>query len=432
MTTVALYARVSSKKQEQNNTIESQVVELERRIATDGHKLLNENRFKDNGFSGWNLEREGLDELRDKVGEGKIGKIYIHSPDRLSRKSAHQVILLDEFEKTGVEVIFLNHKVENNPESKLLLGMEGLVSEYECTKIMERSRRGKLHAAKKGRVSVIGIAPFGYDHIEHVDREKTKFEINEEEAKIVRDLFEWVGQERISIKETVRRLKERCTASPRGKGVWNVCTIHRILRNQAYKGEAAFGKSKVGPIRKAVRARWKVRKRNYSVYRTDEENWIKITIPRIIEEELFDIVQKQLDENRKRSRIQRSGRRHLLQGLMVCQCCKYAYYAAKNAKGGRSYYRCTGTDASRFGGTRVCSNKSIRMEILEPVIWEEMKKVLKDTDKVAKEHQLMLLEHKNKQPNDEIEKEISKLEQGIKRLNYVYVRERITQEEYDL
>ncbi|MFP3033941.1 MAG: recombinase family protein [Wolbachia sp.] len=260
MTTVALYARVSSKKQEQNNTIESQVVELERRIATDGHKLLNENRFKDNGFSGWNLKREGLDELRDKVGEGKIGKIYIHSPDRLSRKSAHQVILLDEFEKAGVEVIFLNHKVENNPESKLLLGMQGLVSEYECTKIMERSRRGKLHAAKKGRVSVIGIAPFGYDRIEHVDREKTKFEINEEETKIVRDLFEWVGQERISIKETVRRLKERCTASPRGKGVWNVCTIHRILRNQAYKGEAAFGKSKVGPIRKAVRARWKVRK----------------------------------------------------------------------------------------------------------------------------------------------------------------------------
>ncbi len=293
-------------------------------------------------------------------------------------------------------------------------GIRAFGSENKCTKIMERSRRGKLHAAKKGRVSVIGIAPFGYDRIEHVDREKTKFEINEEEAKIVRDLFEWVGQERISIKETVRRLKERCTASPRGKGVWNVCTIHRILRNQAYKGEAAFGKSKVGPIRKAVRVRWKVRKRNYSVYRTDEENWIKITIPRIIEEELFDIVQKQLDENRKRSRIQRSGRRHLLQGLMVCQCCKYAYYAAKNAKGGRSYYCCTVTDASRFGGTRVCSNKSIRMEILEPVIWEEMKKVLKDTDKVAKEHQLMLLEHKNKQPNDEIEKEISKLEQGIK------------------
>ncbi|MFP3030657.1 MAG: recombinase family protein, partial [Wolbachia sp.] len=81
MTTVALYARVSSRKQEQNNTIESQVVELERRIAKDGHKLLGENKFKDNGFSGWNLKREGLDELRDKVGEGQVDKIYIHSPD---------------------------------------------------------------------------------------------------------------------------------------------------------------------------------------------------------------------------------------------------------------------------------------------------------------------------------------------------------------
>ncbi|WP_343288998.1 recombinase family protein [Wolbachia endosymbiont of Encarsia formosa] len=77
MTTVALYARVSSRKQEQNNTIESQVVELERRIATDEHKLLNENKFKDNDFSGWNLKREGL---RDKVGESEINKIYIHSP----------------------------------------------------------------------------------------------------------------------------------------------------------------------------------------------------------------------------------------------------------------------------------------------------------------------------------------------------------------
>ncbi|TVS92948.1 recombinase family protein, partial [Wolbachia pipientis] len=119
MTTVALYARVSSKKQEKNNTIESQIAELKSRIAEDKHELLDEYEFKDNGFSGWNLERKGLDALRDKVAEDEIDKIYIHSPDRLSRKSAHQMVLLDEFEKAGIEVIFLNHKTENNPESKL-------------------------------------------------------------------------------------------------------------------------------------------------------------------------------------------------------------------------------------------------------------------------------------------------------------------------
>ncbi|MDR2978663.1 MAG: recombinase family protein [Rickettsiales bacterium] len=88
MTTVALYARVSSSNQAQNNTIKSQITELKNRIAADKHELLNKYEFKDDGCSGWTLERENLDALRDKVEEGEIDKIYIHSPDRLSRKSA--------------------------------------------------------------------------------------------------------------------------------------------------------------------------------------------------------------------------------------------------------------------------------------------------------------------------------------------------------
>ena len=165
MTTVALYARVSSKKQEQSNTIKSQITELKNRIAADNHELLDKYEFEDNGLSGWILERESLDALRDKVEEGEIDKIYIHSPDRLSRNFVHQMVLLDEFEKARVEVIFLNHKVENDPESKLSLRLKGLWSEYETTRIMERSRRGKLERAKDGRVSVITVAPYGYDRI---------------------------------------------------------------------------------------------------------------------------------------------------------------------------------------------------------------------------------------------------------------------------
>lgn len=432
MTTVALYARVSSRKQEQNNTIESQVVELERRIATDGHKLLNENKFKDNGFSGWNLKREGLDELRDKVGEGQVDKIYIHSPDRLSRKSSHQMILLEEFEKEGAEVIFLNYKTENNPESKLLLGVQGLISEYECAKIMERSRRGKLHAARKGCISVMGNAPYGYRYIKHVVRKEAKFEIDEEEAKVVRKLFEWIGQERVSLKETTRRLKEMCITAPKGRRNWHSGTVCRMLRNPAYKGQAAFGKTNVGPIKKEVRAIWKVRKKSYSVYQTEKKNWIHIEIPNIVEKELFDIVQKQLFENKKRARMQQSGRKYLLQGLMVCQCCKYTYYGMSNVKGGRSYYRCPGTDANRFGGNRVCRSKSIRVDILEEAVWKEVKMVLKEPEAMTKEYQLRLVRHENTQAKDELEKRASKIEQGIERLAYVYARGHITKEKYDL
>ncbi|WP_264731752.1 recombinase family protein [Wolbachia endosymbiont (group A) of Sphaerophoria taeniata] len=105
MVTVRLYARVSSGRQAQEGTIASQIAAIENQISMDGHKLLNEYKFIDNGS---NIIRPGLEKLRDKIAEGRIDKVYIHSPDRLSRKYAYQMVLLEEFKKLGVEVIFLN------------------------------------------------------------------------------------------------------------------------------------------------------------------------------------------------------------------------------------------------------------------------------------------------------------------------------------
>jgi site-specific DNA recombinase len=114
----------------------------------------------------------------------------VHSPDRLSRKSAYQAILLEEFRKAGSEVIFLNHKFEDNPESNMYLGMQGLIAEYERAKIMERNRRGKLHAARKGIISVMASAPYGYHYIKKsVGEGQARFEINEKEAGVVRHIF---------------------------------------------------------------------------------------------------------------------------------------------------------------------------------------------------------------------------------------------------
>nr|WP_265021493.1 recombinase family protein [Wolbachia endosymbiont (group A) of Icerya purchasi] len=229
---MSLYARVSSEKQAQKGTIESQIAELERRISEDEDKLLNEYRFIDNGYSGSDLERPGLDRLRDKVGKGEIDKIYIHSPDRLSRKTVYQMILLDEFEKAGVEVIFLNYKTDKSPESNLLLQMQGAVAEYERAKMMERYRRGKLHAARRGSVSVIGKASYGYRYIKKgTIGEEGKLEINEEEAKVVRELFMWVGKERIRTIEVICRLKERSIRTQTGEERWNRSTISQILKS---------------------------------------------------------------------------------------------------------------------------------------------------------------------------------------------------------
>ncbi len=118
---VSFYARVSSEKQAQNNTISSQISALESRISTDGHELIDEFKFIDNGYSGSNLTRPALEKLRDKVSGGEIDKIYVHSPDRLSRKYVYQMILLEEFQKYGAEIIFLNYQTNDSPESHLLL-----------------------------------------------------------------------------------------------------------------------------------------------------------------------------------------------------------------------------------------------------------------------------------------------------------------------
>lgn len=163
---VAFYARVSSQQQSDNNTIDSQCKALRDRIQSDGFTVSTEYAFCDNGHSGSELMRPALEKLQDRVYAFLVDKIYVHSPDRLARKMAHQAILLEEFAKHRCEVIFLNQAgLPESPERNLLIQMQGMIAEYEREKILERTRRGRRHAAAQGNVSVFGGAPYGYQYI---------------------------------------------------------------------------------------------------------------------------------------------------------------------------------------------------------------------------------------------------------------------------
>src|SRR4029077_20346745 len=153
--TVASYARVSSEQQAQAHTIDSQIVALHERVSNDGLDLAGEMEFIDEGYSGSTLVRPALERLRDMVAAGAIDRLYIHSPDRLARKYAYQVLLVDEFHRAGVEVVFLNRALGRSPEDDLLLQVQGMMAEYERAKIIERHRRGKRHAAQIGAVNVL-------------------------------------------------------------------------------------------------------------------------------------------------------------------------------------------------------------------------------------------------------------------------------------
>jgi len=158
---VAIYARVSSQRQAKEHTISSQLDALNRHIAGDGLECDQELCFVDDGFSGSSLIRPGLERLRDQAAAGAIDRLYVLSPDRLSRKYAYQVLSVEELARCGVEVIFLNNPIGKDPEENLLLQVQGMIAEYERAKIMERSRRGKQHAARRGSINVLSGAPYG-------------------------------------------------------------------------------------------------------------------------------------------------------------------------------------------------------------------------------------------------------------------------------
>jgi site-specific DNA recombinase len=137
---VALYARVSSSQQADAETIESQLAALRSRIAIDDQMILPEMEFMDDGYSGTRFVRPGLERLRDLAYAGGINRLYVLDPDRLARKYAYQEVLLDEFRRAEIEIIFLNHRAGHTPEDELLLQVQGMMAEYERAKILERTR----------------------------------------------------------------------------------------------------------------------------------------------------------------------------------------------------------------------------------------------------------------------------------------------------
>jgi site-specific DNA recombinase len=425
---VALYARVSSEQQSEAKTIESQVADLRTRIAATGATLSAELEFIDNGYSGATLIRPALERLRDVAAAGGIDQLYVHCPDRLARNYAHQVLLLEEFLRAGVEVIFLNREVGQTPEDQLLLQVQGMIAEYERAKILERSRRGKRHAAQVGNVSVLSCAPYGYRYVSKWDGVgDARFEIVLEEARVVRQIFEWVGRDRCSIGEVRRRLEKAQEQTRTGKTVWDRATIWGILKNPAYKGEAAFGKTAVEPLRpllRAQRGRSLQPKKAYSPHDVPAEQWLHIPVPLIVDGALFDTVQEQLQENRKRARASKRGARYLLQGLIVCACCGYAYYgkpispsARKHHERSYAYYRYIGSDAYRFGGVRLCWNKQLRTDLVDEAVWEEVCQLLSHPERLEQEYRRRLLQQE--QTPDELarlEVRMGRLRQGIARL----------------
>jgi site-specific DNA recombinase len=440
----AIYARVSSKQQAEANTIASQIEALKARVLSDGLRLETELCFIDEGYSGGTLLRPSLERLRDQAAAGAFDRLYVHSPDRLSRSYPYQVLLVEELQRHGVEIAFLNHDIGRSPEENLLLQVQGMMAEYERAKILERSRRGKRHAAKAGVVNVLCGALYGYRYIGKFEGGgQARYEVIDTQAEVVRQIFSWVALDRCSIGQVCRQLQEREILSPRGKNYWDRTTVWGILKNSAYVGQARFGKTRVGPQRSRLRGqRGKPAqsRKDTSTYDTPLEEQIPIPVPAIVEEAVFAAVAEQLAENPARRRERKTGNRYLLQGLLVCGDCGYAYYGKPlsiSSRKGKSrdyaYYRCVGMDAYRFGGQRVCGNKQCRTDLVDQAVWQDVYALLSDPQRLRREYESRSrgVRKKTGRPAEQLARLIGSVRRGITRLIDAYQEGLVERDEFE-
>ncbi|MBV8914803.1 MAG: recombinase family protein [Acetobacteraceae bacterium] len=444
--TAALYARVSSDGQARGNTVASQLAALQDRIAADDAAVGPDHAYVDEGRSGATLARPALERLRDAVAGGEIDRVYVHAPDRLARRYAYQVLLIEEFRRAGVEMVFLNRPIGGSAEDDLLLQVQGVIAEYERARILERSRRGRRHAARSGAISAMCGAPYGYRYLgRYAGGGTAQYEVIEDEARVVHQLFTWIGIERISLREACRRLRALGHTTRTGLEEWDRTTLCGMLRNPAYQGTATFGRTRTVPT---VQARLRpIRGHSHpprdgsgSSIAVPRDEWIAIPVPAIVDAGLFETVQAQLDENRRRKRDGRRRPGWLLQGLVVCRQCGYAFYGkmARGLVGGRrpadyGYYRCTGTDAHRFGGQAVCGNRSVRSDKLEQAVWQRVERVLDDPHRVSVEHDRRATAARDGKAREDVaalERQIARLQRGIDRLIDSYAEELLDADEF--
>jgi site-specific DNA recombinase len=428
MKNAAIYARVSSAQQKQEHTIASQTASLIAFAQEHGYHVPREWIFEDEGYSGANLQRPGLEQIRDLAAEGQLQAVLVYSPDRLSRKYAYQVLLLEEFARHGVETAFVQAPHGHSPEDQLLVQFQGMIAEYERAQILERSRRGKRHHARQGNVNVLCGAPYGYRYMRKTQETAAYYEIIEEQAAVVRKVYDWYTTEGLSIAAIMRRLNEQGVPTRKRLSRWERSTVWAMLRNPAYKGLACFGKTKLTQrqrITRPLRLRGGVAARDSAGHERPREEWIEIPVPALVTETVFDLAQQRLQDN-KRLAPRRTLEWSIVQGLVSCSKCGYAMCRSSTRTTARKihYYRCLGSDAWRHLNGALCDNRPVRQDLLDQLVWNEILKLLETPDLIQGEIERRLTAARNSNPNkrreESLQRDLTRTRKGMERLVTAY------------
>lgn len=401
----ALVARVSTARQEEQETIDPQIDEIKEKIRADGNILPPENIFQDDGWTGEMLQRPGLDAMRDAAQEGRFEVLYVYDRGRISRVFAYQEIVIEELENKGIEFVTLHDVKAGTPEERVLQAMQGVFHEYERVKITERMRRGKLFKSRNG-ILINGHSLYGWDYIKKVETAaETKvpahYEINEEQARVVRMVFDWVGKKGVSTREVIKRLYDLGIPPRKGKTTfWTHGPIVRLLRCESYvSGIVYYNKSEAVVAKKPLKnIKYKKIKRNSRGMRPREE-WIPFNVPKIIEDQfLFDKVQKILEYNQNFACKKRKYD-YLLSGFAYCECGNKR--VGDGVDKDNYYYRCA-ERLYTYPLEKKCHSKGTNAAVLDQVFWRELLKFINNPSQIEQAAEKWL--------KDSVNNDVDKLE----------------------
>ena len=379
----ALYARVSSDKQEREQTIESQLAALRDHGREKGYEIEERHVYVEE-FPGDRLDRPQLDALRDGARDGQFDGVLIYCPDRLARRFAYQEIVIEELERYGCRVEFIERPISDNPEDRLLLQFQGVIAEYERSKILERTRRGRLYKARQG-VLVAPHAPYGYRYVPERDGVPGHLEVNPEEAEGVRQAFDWLIEEQLSSLKVAQRLRASRWKTRRG-GPWRDTMVRYILGNECYTGRRHYNKTQAVEPKKRRNPRGYTKHLKSSHAMRPREEWIETPIPRLISDETFRRAQEQLKQNSRLSlRNFRQRHQYLLRCLVRCGACGRARCGRTARTGGVDYpyYVCSGL-WQRPRPEPCCGSATVRVDELDRLVWDEVKRLLGNPEEILR------------------------------------------------
>src|SRR3954453_8621387 len=380
----AIYARGSTERQERQQTIDSQLDRLRAWARSAVYDLSEAHIFRDEGYSGARLDRPGLDALRDAVHDREVDIVGVLSPDRLARKYAYQVLLLEEFRRAGGAVAFVNHAISDDPGDQLLLQIQGAVAEYERALLAERFRRGKQQKARAGQF--IGAkAPYGYRYLPRRDGVAGRLEIDPAAAETVHMLCGWLVSEGLTLRQILKRLNfgpwfPRC-----GRRPWSPSTVHHILADPVYAGTAYANRYEYVTASKPRGSRKPGYDGKGCRRLRPREQWIPIAVPPLVGQEIWDRAQAQLARNAVLSFRNNKKHDYLLRCLMTCGGGGLAMFGpTRPSPGGheRRYYRCAGKDCVETARAQPCPRACVDGEELERAVWDHVRDLLSAPDRL--------------------------------------------------